>query len=578
MCGFLVCFNFEGELPDPGLFGQALELQRHRGPDDSRIRSFKTGTMGFNRLSIIDLSTAANQPLSYGPLTLVFNGEIYNYIELREELKKAGASFASSGDAEVLAAAIVAWGPEKAFRKARGMWAAVAYDQVTNQIIVSRDRVGIKPLWYARVGKNWAFSSEIKSLLRLFPSTRAGDPDVLRDYLSTAALDLRDRTFFSKIKSFPKGTYSVLRDGSELEPLPFWELEILTRGTYRPENLKAILEETIRQHLRSDVPIGLALSGGLDSTILAYFAHREAQMKFFSVVPPNSADESPLINETVRLWGLDHEYIPCSDAERPETVDCLIATLDQPFKAAQTLYQYAIRKAAADRGIKVFLTGDGADEVFGGYTKCLPYYMAGLIGSARFIEAALQARAFSWFAGLSLSRILYHGLREYLRKYPRSPSPLKTYLKKRLLEEPMPYWLRVEDGISMAVSLETRVPYLDHVLIEYAFSQEDADLMRDGKNKFMLRESMKEVLPKHVYEMPRKMQRPGSAKYLIFKALNEAAADAFASRGNEVVDGRINVDEYRKDQAEGRNAEFWLRAYLAARWHDLCLSRGHRLC
>ncbi len=567
MCGFLVSIGTESLRIDPAIFSKALSLQIHRGPDDTRFSEFPNGRMGFNRLSIIDLSAKAHQPKKHGPITVVMNGEIYNHKELRESLKAKGSVFESSGDAEVLAALIHEVGIADACRQARGMWTMVAYDAGSGRWFVSRDRLGIKPLWMARVGKHLAFSSEIKSLIALFPELKVVNRKTLAGYLKDGHLDNSEETFFENIRSFPAGHYAELDQDLKLEAKVFWSLSADGNEKANPERLKSLMEETVALHMRSDVPVGLALSGGLDSTILAYFAKNNLDLQTYSVTPPETPDESQQINQTVKLWKLKHRYLPCEEFESLQWIDFLLQKMDQPFKAAQTLYQFAIRKQAATDGVKVFLVGDGADEVYGGYTKCVIPYLVDRIRGREWIEWLRAAWGFRTFSGVSWRALLLTSWKMAGRQDEKAVG-LKDFLMHRLLLEPIPYYLRIEDGISMGVSLETRVPFLDHLLVENAMRCASVEFMRGGRNKVMLRNAMDSVLPEHVKKNPLKFQRPGSSKRIVFNVLWQEAEALFSEmlhQGKKIAP-EISSKAFLEDREKGMNSSFWMRAFLALRW------------
>ncbi len=562
MCGFLVSMDGSGLKIDEALFAKALNLQNHRGPDDTKFAVFKNGLMGFKRLAIIDLSSKASQPRKHGPITVAMNGEIYNYKELREELKAKGHVFESAGDAEVFAALLHVYGLEEACKRAHRMWAMVAHDETNGKWFVSRDRLGIKPLWMAKVGGQLSFSSEIKSLITLFPELKKLNRYVLESYLTGGHLDASEESFFENIRAFPAGHFAEVGGDLSCTAKPFWKLGADGEEKADPERLKMLMEEAVELHMRSDVLVGLALSGGLDSTILAYFAKKNPDLKTYSVRPPEAQDESHLIDQTVKLLGLKHRYLPCEEFESLKWIDFLLQKMDQPFKAAQTLYQFAIRKQAAEDGVKVFLVGDGADEVYGGYTKCVYPYLADLLREREWGEWIRSAWRFQAFTGIPFRLLLLSSWRG------RTSEGIKEFLMKRLLSEPIPYYLRIEDGISMSVSLETRVPFLDHVLLEEAMRCKSAEFMRDGKNKAMLRNAMNAVLPQHVKENPKKFQRPGSSKRIIFNVLWKEAAELFSEAGKKetALSWGISEKQFLEDRENGENSSFWMRAFLALRW------------
>lgn len=602
MCGILAAARLAPE--SERAFEAALMLQRHRGPDAQRVERFGESVLGFARLSIIDLSECSMQPLHYRNITLVMNGEIYNYLELRERLAHEGAEFTSHGDAEALAAAIAHWGPEKAFREARGMWACVAHDARTGSLYAARDRVGIKPLWWANTKAGLVLSSEIKSILSLDPAMRELDVDTASAFVAHGVLDEHDRSFYKHIRSFTAGHWAEIRaEDKAIHSTPFWELDLHASDVPQSiDGLRECLARTVALHMQADVPVGLTLSGGLDSTILCHDAMQAGNLACYSLDHPVANAENHIIDETVKLWGLKHTYVPCADAESVGCIDELLRLMDQPFRATQTLYQYAIRKAAAADGVRVLITGDGADEVFGGYTEAVPHAIAGQLRLGRDKEAAALAAGMSEFTGKPAEALLQRARviladneagRNPVARVPAfdalpfltskavktTPTPfdaplfpsrnLKEYLAYRLFKTPMPYWLRVEDGTSMGVSIETRVPFLDHVLIEAAFAWPEEEFLAGFKNKSLLRRAGASILPKHVANQAKKYQRPGSSQRLVFQSLPQEILATFESADpSGILETKACREAFARELAAGQtaNADFWFRAFLYLRW------------
>lgn len=602
MCGILAAAKLAPE--NERAFEAALLLQRHRGPDSQRVLRLGASVLGFARLSIIDLSDCSMQPMRHQHITLVMNGEIYNYLDLRQRLAAEGAEFVSHGDAEALAAAIAHWGPERAFREARGMWACVAHDAHSGNLYAARDRVGIKPLWWAPTRDGLVFSSEIKSLLSLDPALQELDAGTASAFVAHGVLDEHDRSFYKHIRSFTAGHWAEIKpDDRSLQSRPFWELNL--QASDKPQSideLRDCLAHTVKLHMQADVPVGLTLSGGLDSTLLCYDAMQAGNLACYSLDHPVANAENHIIDDTVKLWGLKHTYVPCSDAESLGCIDELLRLMDQPFRATQTLYQYAIRKAAAADGVRVLITGDGADEVFGGYTEAVPHAIAGQLHLGKEAEATALAAGMSEFTGKSAEALLQRArviLAEnnagrnpvarvpafdalpYLTAQADKTTPtffdqplypsrnLKEYLAYRLFKTPMPYWLRVEDGTSMGVSIETRVPFLDHVLIEAAFAWPEEEFLAGFKNKSLLRRAGASILPDHVANQAKKYQRPGSSQRLVFQSLPQEILATFESPDpSGILETKACREAFARELAAGQtaNADFWFRAFLYLRW------------
>ncbi len=578
MCGLVAVVG--KKLPSLRKFKTAVELQNHRGPDNIKFLNLDNALFGFCRLSIIDLSQKSNQPVKYKNITLMLNGEIYNYIELSQELKKYGFKFKSKGDSEVMAAAILFWGAEKAFKKARGMWAIVAYDNIEKKIIVSRDRLGIKPLWFFKNNDSLIFSSEIKSILHLFPEAKQINNNTLSKYLIDGELDTNYDSFFKKIFAFPRGSFiSEKNKHINLDFKKYWSLKNGNKNKDFENSIKNEIDNTMKLHLRRDVKLGVALSGGFDSTLISYFTKSDKNIFYYSVLPPDATNESENINQTVKQWSLNHKYTDCEDVENLETIDFIIKKMDQPFKSSKTLYQYAIRKQASRDGIKVFLTGDGADEVFAGYSNCvIPYLSKFLIKGnfLTFIKKSYELQEFSETKPLKLCYLTFRNLftRELLKRKNEPISKinltLKGHLKYRLFEEGIPYWLRVEDAISMMNSLETRVPFLDHRLIEEAFNVNESHFFENGFNKSLLRKICT-FLPKHIVKPKIKLQRPGSTKRIIFDVLGNVAEECF--RKDRLIISKEDLQRFKVDKQNRKNAQYWFRVLLALRWIEIFIKK-----
>jgi asparagine synthase (glutamine-hydrolysing) len=597
MCGILVSVN--NACHDRHLFLQALEVLNHRGPDSSAVLQINQHYFGFVRLEIIDCNNRSMQPFKYGNTTLIINGEIYNYRELKQELKSCGVDFQTEGDAEVAAAAIEVWGAVEAFKKFSGMWSLVAHDSRDNTLTISRDRLGMKPLWWVKSGEGFIFSSEIKSLIKLNPELISINHHLENQFLVMGVQGENNHSLYKNIEAVPPGNYVKINEKtSELQFKPYWKIVASELKKFDVEVLEDLLEKVMYEHLSCDVGIGLALSGGVDSSIIAeYLKKYNINANFYSLSHPIADLERPLIKKTVDDLKLQHEFINTMHVENLETIDAVIKSIDQPFRATQTLYQYAIRKAAKKDGVKVLLTGDGADEVFGGYSYSVPYAIAGLLKREKLSEAESMAISMSEFTGAT-SRALMDSAKSvliesrnhfaYLKRVPKvenrdylswvSPldcgtevygiNSLKSFLSLRLNKTPIPYWLNVEDGISMKNSIETRLPFLDHRLIDYAFSVDEKYFFNNGVNKSMLRSAAKKYIPMHISAQRVKFQRPGSAENFVFGRMFDEILEVIANSDIEYINRDKCIDGLLRDRRnlDQANADFWFRMFTLCRW------------
>ena len=362
----------------------------------------------------------------------------------------------------------------------------------------------------------------------------------------TGSMHESRETFYEDIKSVAPGEIIEI-DNTKTQQC------IKTDGFYNPphidyygnssisnEELSEEIEHALDLHVQSDMPIGLALSGGIDSTILASYYKDKTQFKAYSLLFPDSNPENYLIDKTVNTLNLEHEYVEIENYENIDCITKLISYIGQPFRASQTIYQYALREASGKDGNPVFLTGDGADEVFAGYSYATPYAISSYLLHDNTHEAENLANDMSEFTSTSYEMLLAKGreiqatgkiLGEPLELEqndmligigdinniePKTARSLSEFLYHRLRIAPIPYWLTVEDSISMACSVESRVPYLDHHLIDRAWTLKESEFIKNSVSKYPLRESMSKYIPSHIGNLVKKYQRPGRDAFLVF--------------------------------------------------------------
>ncbi len=512
---------------------------RHRGPDDEGTLVEPGLALGMRRLSIIDVSSG-HQPIDNedGSVSIVFNGEIYNFRELRETLEREGHRFYTRTDTEVIVHAYEQWG-RGAFAKLRGMFGLAIWDRRTRSLVVARDRTGIKPLHYATAGGRLYFGSEIKSILRA--------PDLPRD-LNAGALDHylsflyapRDASFFAHIRKLPPGHILTWQAGRMLIE-PYWQPG--TEETFRGgdadavDALEDVLTDAVRAHLVSDVPLGAFLSGGIDSSLVVALMSRVsgARVKTFSIgFDQPQYDELAYARQVAAHYDTDHH----EDVVSPDALailDTLVSHFDEPFGDASALPTWYVSQLAA-KHVTVALSGDGGDELFGGYDRYLQdprvaaidrytpasvRQVAGLVAATlpqgakgkRFLRhIASNARgryvdAVGFFTADDKAALYSDGLRAQLPpvdparqvlalfdRYARLPwasqmmrFDLETYLPEDILTK--------VDRASMAHSIESRVPLLDNRVIDFALTLPASMKIRNGRRKHVLKEVAKRFLP-----------------------------------------------------------------------------------
>jgi len=380
MCGIAGMIGFERDRTTE-LLRRVNRALAHRGPDDEGLEVFPFGNawlgLAQRRLSILDLSHLGHQPMTTlepnGPW-LTFNGEIYNFQALREELRRTGVEFHSTGDSEVLLRALQTWGPE-ALPKLQGMFALAYFDPAKRELLLARDPAGMKPLYFQALASSFVFASEVRAILAADLSPVQIDRSGLAGYLAYGAVQ-HPHTLFSGIESIPPGTYRVLKENStgwtwKTGATAFWKFPRPDPSTSLNVAIRALpelLDRSVRDHLISDVPVGIFLSSGLDSTIVAGLSakHHPAIRTFtVSFTDEPDYDESELAWFSAKRFGIPHERIPITAAEAESSLPEWFAALDQP--SIDGFNTFLISRAVRERGMKVALSGQGADELFGGY-------------------------------------------------------------------------------------------------------------------------------------------------------------------------------------------------------------------
>ncbi|MDD1661514.1 MAG: asparagine synthase (glutamine-hydrolyzing) [Methanomicrobiales archaeon] len=526
MCGIAGQLSLAGGRPDEVLLTAMSARIRHRGPDGEGM--YLDGPVGLahRRLSIIDLSEAARQPMTNedGTLWLVFNGEIYNFIELRRELLEKGHRFRSEGDAEVILHAYEEWGKECLLRF-NGMWAFALWDSRKQELFCARDRFGIKPFYYARAGDGILFASEIKALLAHPDIGREPDDELLLSFLAWGVLDHTGETMFQGISQLQPAHRIVFSRSGSGTPEQYWDVTMNPEiGHPWPEEderaataFRVLLTDAVRIHLRSDVPVGTCLSGGIDSSTLAVMINRliraEAprsvgnRQKTFSIVFPDPRfDEGPFIEQVVAAAEVDARRITAGPEEIAGEISRLLTMQDEPFGSLSIYAQNRVMELAS-RSVKVVLDGQGADEQLGGYLAYQGSYLQGLLHglhlSTALSETAGSYRHHSGFFRDALLQVLVRSERRSLLRgdippVSRYAGSLDEVLKRELLSSNLPALLHYEDRNSMAFSIESRVPFLDHRVVEFLAALPLSQKIRNGVTKYILRKAIKGLVPEAI--------------------------------------------------------------------------------
>ncbi|HSA37769.1 MAG TPA: asparagine synthase (glutamine-hydrolyzing) [Methanoregula sp.] len=524
MCGIAGQYCFEGQVPDRELLARMSEQLIHRGPDGEGTEVRGCTGLVHRRLAIIDLSDEGLQPMTNEDKTLwlVYNGEIYNYPELREELIGRGHRFHSQSDAEVILHAYEEWGTG-CLQRFNGMWAFALWDESTQQLFCARDRFGIKPFYYTEVSGSFLFASEIKALVEHPAVGKTPDDEILGTYLAWGVQDHSEKTMFSGIRQL-KPAHAVLVTKAGLQtPYQYWGVTI--NGTLRsaapdlegPNRFLDLLKDATRIHLRSDVAVGTCLSGGIDSSTLTALINNlireeapasvSTRQKTFSVIfTDRRFDESRYIDEIVQTTGVDSHRIEPKPEQLWDDIDQLVWMQDEPFGSLSIYAQFCVMRLA-QKNVKVVLDGQGADELLGGYLAYQAGYIWGLVhalhplaacrelaGSLRYHGGFFRSAAGQLLARKS-RRTFFTGHSPKIARYNGS---LAEVLHRELLTTNLPALLHYEDRNSMAFSIESRVPYLDVRFVEYVASLPLEEKIRNGVTKIALRNAVKGLIPESI--------------------------------------------------------------------------------
>jgi asparagine synthase (glutamine-hydrolysing) len=605
MCGLAGIVEL-GAPPERDTVEGWLDQLAHRGPNGRGVLAEDGVCLGHLRLAIIDLSDAGLQPMAdeSGRVHLLHNGEIYNYLELRAELEAKGHRFRTATDTEVMLAAYREWG-ERCVERFNGMWAFVIWDAERRTLFASRDRFGVKPLYYRLDGARLAFASEpwILRGLRPHPNLSA-----VRDYLEQGWLDHGEETFFAGVRRLPPA-HNIVFDADGLRIVRYWRLEPHDAPADPAEAVRGLFLDAVRLQLRSDVPVGTALSGGMDSSAIAAAVAaqgHERQKTVTAFFEDAGFDERPYARAVVEQTGAEARWVSFTAEELVANLPAIVRAQGEPFGSTSIAAGWHVMREARTAGLTVMLDGQGGDELFAGYRAAYGYRLADLLSRGEVVELGRELGAF-WSAhgssplaaaGVLARPFLPEGLgaaararlkgsaalaHPDLRALPREqeangypfPDRLRRHLARTLSRRGLPELLRYEDRNSMAHSIEARVPFLDHRLVELAYSLDGAQLIARGQTKAVLRRALTDLLPRAVRDRRDKLGFVTPEGRFMREALGELAVDAFGSpefRERGLVDpaaARERLERHRAgDVAAGMelwralNVELWARAFL----------------
>jgi asparagine synthase (glutamine-hydrolysing) len=599
MCGICGIINLNAHPADDHLLKPMMRAMKHRGPDDEGTFEEDNVTLGFVRLSIIDLTSAGHQPMlsEDGNLVLIFNGEIYNYIELKEELTKLGHRFKTRTDTEVLLHAYQQWG-SNCMDKLNGMWAFVIYDRTEKKLFASRDRVGVKPFYYYTDGERFIFASEIAPILSILPARPNPDLQSIFDFLAFNRTDQTEATFFEGVKKLQHG-HQLTIINNKIYIKKWYDLRTKLNDPFKhPDEFRELLSESIGLRLRSDVPIGVCLSGGIDSSSIVSLLlkdHKKHDLNTFSAVYGKGqfGDESNFIDEYRPQ--LKNMFFITPDANSLYAdIGNFVRAHAEPISSTSPYVQFKVMKLAHGKAV-VMLDGQGADEQLAGYHYFFGIYFKELLKNGNVLLLSREVAAY-----MRQHRSLF-GLKAFL--YFLMPDNIRTHLKVREkayinedfakqyatsntisnslyasktlkdalidhFEFKLEHLMKWEDRNSMWYSIEAREPFLDYRLIERTLALPSDQKIKNGTTKYILREAMKGTLPEKIRVRQDKMgfDNP-QAEWFRTKQFQQLVSDILETKSfvtKHLVDPGIAKKIYtlHLDRKTDKSNEIWKWIHL----------------
>ena len=603
MCGISGIICKKNSNIQPNEIKLINDLIIHRGPDDEGFYFKNNFAFGHRRLSILDLSSDGHQPMHYKDrYTIVYNGEVYNYIELKSELAEDGYIFNSETDTEVILASYDKWG-EECVNKFNGMWSFAIYDKTKNIIFCSRDRFGIKPFYYTEINEKFIFGSEIKQLLEFYPKNTV-NKSILIDYLVTRFEDYNNDTFFEGIKRLPQ-SHNLIYDlnNHSYEIKQYYQISFnddIEKYTLDEsvKKYKAELERAVEYRLRSDVKVGTCLSGGLDSSSVASIAakkyNQESEKRFTAIhvkSSEKSTDESYYANIVAQNADINLVVTEPTPNELKSSINEVIYTQEEPFAYMDVFMQYFVMKKAKEEGCTVMLDGQGGDETLLGYGKYYPsmYYSTfktdGLLLACKSIFNSRKNNSkmkISWILKYTFGSFFPSIRKKYLKfktsfmkknnnkfsilnKIGKSYFNIRDLQNLEIFSTNLPLLLRYEDKNSMRHSIETRLPFIDYKTLETALSINSKHKVHNGWSKFILRQSVIGVIPEEAIWRKNKLGfNPPESSWF-----NEISNDMeIAVRNSSILSEICNMKKLMSKYSKMNNHLRW-RLYNIAIWEKI---------
>ena len=629
MCGIAGYIDKSGKYrPEKKLVKKMTDVMIHRGPDAEGQWIDEHIALGHRRLSIIDLDAKSNQPLIShdGKYVITFNGEIYNYIELKRELERKRCVFSTDSDTEVVIEAYRAYGKE-CINQFNGMWSLALYDIEKQKVILSRDRFGIKPAYTVDNEDVFVFASEIKAVLAAFPEENIPNEACIYRYLSQSVNeDTDEKCFYKNIKIFPAAHYMIYDlQNHTREYKSYWEVneqlfyEKWIRGKNPIKTFRKLFESAVELRLRADVEVGACLSGGLDSSAIVGCASKKFEREmhtFSSIYTDKECNEESYIRKVNERWNTIPHYIKPDDYEENFTkyIEDLTYHHDQPTGGASLYSQYMVMKEVKGK-VKVILDGQGADELFAGYIPYYSYYIDDLLSRNTFrakckaikmlviikkewpdVIGAVSTDTIVRLVGLKNSFLFQNEKKikdlkvkrsakmftddfmakvhdDYQKKEIQCSSNLNTRLCNDVLNKSIPALLHNEDGNSMAFSIESRVPFLDYRIVEFAIALDGKYKIRNQWTKWIIRKACRDYLPKEIVKRKNKMGFPAPfARWLREGSSREELKRIIYEFGERNIVPKETIDQLYRAHVNGKAdySDILFRIYNIELWFRIC--------
>lgn len=589
MCGIVGQINKAAPV-NSVLLEQMRDTMYHRGPDDFGlyISNDKLAGLGHRRLSLLDLSPSGRQPLSNenGTIQVVVNGEIYNYKEIKRDLELKGHRFSSNSDSEVIVHGYEEWGVN-VLQKLKGMFAFGLWDNSKRQLFIARDRFGIKPLYYIIDKDKFIFASEIKAIIRNNEVEKELDFSSVCDFLVYRYVP-SPKTIWKNINKLPPANFLLLNEGLKVRVEKYWTPNTENRNIsekHAIETVNEMLSKSIDAHTMGDVPIGSFLSGGYDSSALIYYMHKAGYpTSTFSIGFENwNGSEHQYAELVAQHFGTKHQSKILGPSSL-DLLDKLAYYYDEPIADISIIPTFEVSKVASEN-VKAVLSGEGADEIFGGYTWHRSYNainqsisiwqkLKGISTPINPVEHYAEAMGMGNFNYKILKEALHIDLHDnipipstwFYEEHIKNSSPVKTFQLLDITSFMGELVLTKIDRASMANSLEVRVPFLDHELVEFLLSLRENVYFKEGKTKHLLRENIKKVMPKKILDRPKQGFVGPDEYYQNYEWYKEVLLN-----GSIIKTGIIS-QAFIEDLLKNRDHWRLWKILILEKWHESWLS------